>query len=261
MIKKKLNRRGSSILEEDIIKNNRYTVRFARDREEVTRALKLRFQVFNLELGEGLTESYLSEMDLDKYDQQCHHLIVIENSTGNVIGTYRMQTTEEALKGEGFYTSEEFELSQFPESVLNDAVELGRACIAKEHRSGRVLYLLWRGMAAYVQVMKKRYLFGCCSITSQDPCLGFAIQNYLIKQNYYHPDYFVDTKKEYKCVAANDKKMDDNDIELPQLFKLYLELGTLVCSPPALDSNFKTIDFLILLDVKNLNEKSKALFF
>jgi len=263
MLQTKLNKRGNSILSEDILKNNRYTIRFARNREEITAALRLRFNVFNLELGEGLQESYKSKMDLDKYDDQCNHLIVIENDSGKVIGTYRMQSSDQALKGEGFYTSDEFYLNQLPDRILKNAVELGRACIAKEHRSGRVLYMLWRGMAAYVQAMKKRYLFGCCSVTSQDPYLGCSIETYLRENNYYHSKYYVDVKKEFACKTLDEKsinKIESTD-ELPTLFKLYLELGTLVCSPPALDKNFKTIDFLILLDICRLNEKSKALFF
>ena len=39
------------------IVEGRYVVRFARTREEIDAALKLRFEVFNLELGEGLAES------------------------------------------------------------------------------------------------------------------------------------------------------------------------------------------------------------
>jgi len=262
MLKEKISKHPISLFEGNIIKSSRYSVRFARDRNEVNSALKLRFEVFNLELGEGLQESFDSKMDVDKYDRQCDHLIVIENETGRIIGTYRMQTSELARKGEGFYTSEEFRLNELPENVLSDAVELGRACIAKEHRNGRVLFLMWKGLAEYIKKMNKRYLFGCCSVMSQDPCEGFAIKNYLSENNYYHPEYFVETTEKYACVATQESDTRKvNDIELPQLFRLYLELGTLVCSPPAIDKNFKTIDFLILLDAENLNEKSKALFF
>jgi len=263
MLQQKTRRRSNSIYTKDILKNNRYTVRFARNQNEVRAALELRFIVFNLELGEGLPESYRSGMDTDKYDKQCDHLIVIENSSGKVVGTYRMQSSDQANEGEGFYTSDEFYVNQLPEKVLNNAVELGRACIKKEHRSGRVLYMLWRGMAAYIQAMNKRYLFGCCSVTSQDPCLGFSIEEYLHENKFYHPKYYVETKREFVCERpqrANLHKIE-SAMELPPLFKMYLELGTLVCSPPAMDKKFKTIDFLILLDIQHLNEKSKALFF
>ena len=132
------------------ISSGKYSVRLAKNRDEIESALRLRFYVFNVELGEGLQESYDSKMDEDKYDQYCDHLIVIENKTNQVIGTYRVQDNESAEEGEGFYTANEFKIDALPNSILSDAFELGRACIDKEHRNGRVLFLLWRGLAKYM---------------------------------------------------------------------------------------------------------------
>ena len=58
------------------------------------------------------------------------------------------------------------------ERVLDASVEIGRACVAKPYRNRRVLYLLWRGIAEYVLAHGKRYVFGCSSLTSQDPSVG-----------------------------------------------------------------------------------------
>lgn len=243
------------------IVSQKYTVYLAKNREEVEQALRLRFEVFNLELGEGLQESYDKGMDEDKYDSQCDHLLVYENATGKVIGTYRMQSSDMAMKGYGFYTYEEFDLGLFPGDILDNAVELGRACIHKDHRNGRVLFLLWRGLAKYMELSGKRYLFGCCSITSQDPNIGSIAHNYLREKNYYHPDYFADVQPKFECLGCSDPNIKEASIELPQLFRLYLDQGAKVCSPPALDRSFKTIDFLILLDVQSLSDDSKTLFF
>ncbi len=53
------------------------------------------------------------------------------------------------LYGHGWYTSGEFELHRIPEEILNKAVELGRACVARPHREKSVLFLLWQGLIAY----------------------------------------------------------------------------------------------------------------
>ena len=241
------------------IKSHKYTVRLARNRKEVEAALRLRFYVFNIELGEGLDESYEKMMDEDKYDRFCDHLIVIENSSNDVVGTYRMQDNIQASKGHGFYTSNEFEISTFPNKILDDAFELGRACIDLEHRNGRVLYLLWRGLAKYMILSGKRFLFGCCSITSQDPNEGEAYYKFLKAEGYFHEQYFADVTGPYVCLDKVDAPFQGT-IKIPQLFQLYLELGCKVCSPPALDTTFKTIDFLILLDLETVSGKSKALF-
>ena len=74
------------------IREGRYLARFARTPEELDAALRLRFEGFNLELGAILTSSFQRGRDLDRFDEACDHLIVLEAETDKVIGTYRMQT-------------------------------------------------------------------------------------------------------------------------------------------------------------------------
>ena len=64
----------------DEIGTDRYLVRFVRTKEEVDAALRLRFKVFNLELGEGLAGSFITGRDEDELDSTSHHLILIERS-------------------------------------------------------------------------------------------------------------------------------------------------------------------------------------
>jgi putative hemolysin len=247
-------------IEELLIPGHKYSVKIASNRDEVEQALRLRFDVFNIELGEGLEESYQTFMDEDGYDAQCHHLLVIENDSQEVIGTYRMQDNKMAAAGNGFYTANEFDINAFPKDIMDDVVELGRACIHRDHRSGRVLFLLWRGLAMYLKLSGNRYLFGCCSITSQNPAEGMAFHHYLSNEGFTHDSIMVSVQEEYECLSiANEFKFDE-EVKLPQLFKLYMDIGTKVCSPPAIDRTFKTIGFLILLDKESLSEQSKALF-
>lgn len=243
-----------------LIPGHKYTVRIAQNRAEVEEALKLRFDVFNIELGEGLESSFEQEMDEDEFDEQCHHLIVVDNPSGSVIGTYRMQDNQMANAGNGFYTQSEFDLTKFPKQLLNDVVELGRACIHLDHRSGRVLYLLWRGLAMYLELSQKRYLFGCCSITSQNPAEGKAVYSYLEENHHMHSKYKVPVQKEFECTSHENLYRYEEEVRLPQLFRLYIDVGVKVCGGPALDKTFKTIDYLILLDKDSLSDQSKALF-
>lgn len=243
------------------IHSQKYSVRLAQDLEEVEAALRLRFEVFNMELGEGLSSSFESEKDEDAFDSQCDHLLVIENETDEVIGTYRLQDNEMAVSGKGFYTYTEFNIHEFKEGVLSDAVELGRACVQRNHRNGRVLYLLWRGIAKYLQYSGKRFLFGCCSLTSQDPEEGRDVYQYLIKHNHMHAGNRVSVQAGYECNPESTGARVPIQVELPVLFRLYLDIGAKVCSHPAFDPDFKTIDFLILLDINNLAEQTKTLFF
>lgn len=233
----------------------------AQSDQEVRKAQSLRYQVFNIELDEGLEASHPRQLDIDKYDPQCDHLLVIERKNRQVIGTYRMQTYEKAQRHHGFYTEDEFVMDGLPHEILENAVEVGRACIHQDHRNGRVLYLLWRGIAEYMKRTSSRYLFGCCSLSSTDPKEGWIAMDYLKHYHHLHPKYHLRAKQTYFCPETDRNADDWKEMTLPQLFRLYLNLGAKVLSEPAIDAEFKTIDFLVLVDTQKLDEQTRVLFF
>lgn len=244
-----------------VLEEGRYQVRFARTLEELDEVLRLRFEVFNLELGEGLEASFATGRDTDEFDAVCHHLIVVDTRSGAIVGTYRMQAATMALGNLGFYSEAEFGLSGFPAEVVAQSVEVGRACVAKEHRNTQVLFLLWRGLALYMATNQLRYLFGCCSLTSQDPAEGLATYEYLEAHGHLHPDYLIQPQAEYVCYGEDAVADPSFPVKIPQLFRIYLRHGAKVCGPPAIDRRFKTIDFLILFDVAAMDEKRLRTFF
>lgn len=247
-------------LPEVFAKSGRYNLSIARSAEELDAVLKLRFEVFNLELGEGLNRSYVTLRDEDEFDRSCHHLLV-RDKDGAVVGTYRMQTFEMAEAGAGFYSASEFDLSALPEEVLCQSVELGRACIAHDHRNSRVLFLLWRGLAIYLQQRRKNYMFGCCSLTSQDPLEALQVLNYLEEHGDRHESIRVLANDGYICrldtttpIAAPAR------IKIPRLMRLYIQYGGKIVSEPAIDRAFKTIDFLALNDLGSLSPRARQMF-
>lgn len=244
-----------------VLNAGRYVVRFARSVEDLDAIQRLRFEVFNLELGEGLDSAFESGRDHDDLDPHVHHLLIEASDGGEVVGTYRLQTAEMAASWEGFYSAGEFDLGGLPAEFLAHAVEVGRACVAKGHRNGRVLNLLWRGLAIYLIHNRKRYLFGCCSLTSQDPALGIATWHQLERDGQMHPDLAVAPLPSWSCAHADPSDVARQVPHIPPLFQSYLTLGARVCGPPALDRVFKTIDFLVALDVTALDEHSYRFFF
>lgn len=244
-----------------VVEDSRYCVRFARDAADVDAALKLRFEVFNLELGEGLDQSFDTFRDEDEFDRQCHHLLVIDRGTQTVIGTYRLQTSEMAGAGRGFYSAGEYVLNTMPPDVYSQAVEVGRACIAREHRNKRVLFLLWRGLALYVKHTRKRYLFGCCSVSTQDLLQAMYVKNYLANNGFNHPHIWVLPHPETECFPTNFSSPETKEIEIPRLFRTYLKFGAKICSPPAIDRAFKTIDFLVIMDIAQMSDSNYRMFF
>lgn len=228
-----------------------YTLRFVQSQNDLERVQRLRFEVFNLELQEGLASAYQTGRDVDAWDDVCTHLMVEHDETQQVVGTYRMQTGWTAKDALGYYAAQEFDMTVFA-AERGQLIELGRACIAKKHRNFSVLVLLWRGIAAFAQEHGARFLIGCSSLTSQNPQDAQAaygeMQAHLAPKIYRtmpHAALACETVAPAQC----------SGFKLPKLLTTYLSLGAWVCGPGAMDANFKTIDFLTLLDLQSPQTK------
>ena len=239
----------------------RYRVRFANSLADLEAVQRLRFEVFNLELKEGLDESHLTGLDQDEFDAACHHLIVELKETGEIVGTYRLQTRPMAEAGNGWYTASEFDLSGMPDAVLEAGVEAGRACVAEAHRNGRVLNLLWRGLALYLVHNHKRFIWGCCSLTSQDQDVARQTYDFLAAGSYIHPTIKTHPLPGFECYPEGFEPDPNVTVEMPALFAAYLKLAGKITSEPALDRRFKTIDFLVLIDIVDIGPKSYGFYF
>ncbi len=241
-----------------VIDDGDYQLRFVTSPAERDDVMRLRFSVFNMELGEGLSESFLTGRDQDQFDDVCHHMVVVNRCTNAIVGTYRLQIAENALFG--WYSNNEFQLDQLPAAVLGQGVELGRACIAKDHRSPQVLFLLWSGIAAYMLAMNKRYLFGCCSLASQDARVGAQVADTLQREGAMHPEIRTLPQPTCACYPPGFVLDAPIDARIPKLFRAYLRFGAKVCGPPAIDRDFHTIDYLVLFDREDTNASTQHFF-
>ncbi len=227
-----------------------YRLRLVRTERDLERVQRLRFEVFNRELGEGFQESWATGCDQDPYDTQVHHLLVEETATGAAVGTYRLQTRAMAEAGCGFYTAEEYDLAPL-EPFLDRAVEASRACVHKDHRRGPAFLLLWAGIARYLRLTRSRHLFGLCSLTSQDPDDGLRAWRLLREDGRLHPVLRLRARPEFH--VATFEELDTAPLpplpRLPALFDAYLRIGTRIAGAPALDRAFGTVDFLAWLDL------------
>jgi putative hemolysin len=112
---------------ETILATERHTLSLAGSAAELEAAQRLRYAVFNRELGEGLSASEALGRDADEFDAVCEHLLVRLRKTGEVIGTYRLQTGSVATQsGLGYYSAREFDLASFAPKRA-EILELGLA--------------------------------------------------------------------------------------------------------------------------------------
>jgi putative hemolysin len=222
-----------------------YLARLVASLADLRAAQALRFEVFNLELNEGLVESYDTGLDADPFDDICDHLIVEDTAGGSVVGTYRLQTGQRARGALGYYSEREFDFSPF-EVYRGEILELGRACIHARHRSFAVLNLLWKGIGTYARDQGARYLIGCSSFTTQDAAAGAAAYQALLPY-LAPPTWQTQPRPEFACPLG---AVATPAPRIPRLLSAYLALGSAICGPPALDREFKTVDFLTWVDLQ-----------
>ncbi len=240
------------------LEGDRYVVRLAKDRREIESAFRLRYEVFSVEMGGCKAKPGEAQIEFDEYDLRCNHLIVISKETGETVGTYRLNSIDTAHSALGFYSANEFTIEDLPHEVLRDGIEIGRACITREHRNTKVLFLLWKALLSYLEQSGKRYFFGCCSIFTQDADLGRKAFRQLIKEGYLHRDLSVIPCRNGVSLTGLDEQ--HARIELPSLFNMYLRIGARICGPPMIDRGFGTIDFFVVFDVAKMSEKYRRMF-
>ena len=233
-------------------------VKITTNPKEVREAQRLRFEVFNLEMNKGLQASYASGLDIDEFDPFCDHLIVRDLKSEEVVGTYRLLLGTRAARNIGFYSEREFNLQNI-KKLDGELLELGRSCARKDFRDRALIPLMWDAIAQYVKKHRVRYLFGCGSVYTREASEARAYFS-MLKRKYYAAEMFrvhPVSEFQFQGIAENLKAAEDAALflRLPSLIKGYLRLGAVVCGPPALDREFGTADFLVLLDMHQLRKE------
>ncbi len=240
-----------------VVSAAQYATRLARDADEIRAAQSLRFEVFNLELNEGLVQSYATGLDADPFDAVCDHLLVEHLPSQQIVGTYRLQTGMNAGKNLGYYSAQEFYFDVF-EPARGEIIELGRACVHRQHRNLAVLGLLWKGIADYAKERNARYLLGCSSITSQDAAVGASAYTELCRKKHLaEPAWRTRPTPKFDCPLD---RLPETAAAIPKLLRAYLTIGAKICGPPALDRSFQTIDFLTLVDLQHITPAARERF-
>ncbi|MDI3380280.1 GNAT family N-acetyltransferase [Xenophilus aerolatus] len=234
-------------------------VGWARHQDEVRAAQRLRHDVFAGEMGARLSTP-LPGHDVDLFDDFCEHLLVREEVTGQVIGTYRVLTPAQARRVGGTYSDTEFDLTRL-RGLRERMVELGRSCVHRDHRQGGVIMALWGALAAFMHRNQLDTMIGCASIpmwhngvTTGDAAASIWRQ---VSQTHMAPiQYHVQPR-----LPLPVERLDDSlAIEPPALIKGYLRLGAKVLGAPAWDPDFNTADLPMLMRIADLPPRYRRHF-
>lgn len=245
------------------LKAGPYTVKTVTSYAELVRCLRLRFEVFHLEY---MQKNRVLGVDIDGLDLQCDHLAILD-ADERVFGTYRMNSSRFT---ERFYSTGEFEMN----GLLNlpgEKLELGRACIAREHRDGRVIAALWRGIAEYLRLTGTRYMFGCTSVKTVSTEEIAGVHRILLAEGAVDHSLGVTPTRKHRVrefasvaqegmehAAAFGAELSASRELIPNLLMSYLKMNAKVCGEPALDRDFGCFDYLTLLDIEQMPAAFRA---
>ena len=248
--KKRIIKKIKSEFEPIIFKN--FTIKIAESNFEIKKAQSLRYKIFFKEKKiKKKSFKFLLQRDYDFYDKISDHLIIIDNNReirDNVIGTYRLLRGNCAKLYRGFYTEQEFDISNLKKNFSSkDILELGRSCVHPQYRSGIILKLLWQGISNYIKMYKIKILMGCASFHGTNPS-KFKDEFSLLYESYRLPeDYDV------KSLQSNEISFNKNINhlttfnKLPPLIKGYLRAGGMVSENFYIDTEFETIDYCVIM--------------
>lgn len=229
---------------------------WATTREEVEEVQRLRYEVFSNEMGVNLKGR--DGLDEDKFDLYVEHLYVRDKHSGKVVGTYRALTPQ-AARQVGMYSDQEFDISDLlPQR--DKILEVGRACVHKDHRNGIILMALWKAILQFSAKNQFEMILGCTSVPVLPSAPAIAdIQCLLEEMGAMSDEFNVIPRMPFLDSMQPDVNTDVKLI-LPSLFKGYLRLGAQVCGKPTYDADFRTADYLTILRFSDVSPRYMKYF-
>ena len=251
----------------DPINIGKFQIKIAETKFEIQRAQSLRYSIFYKEKKAKPNFSQkLFRRDFDMHDRIADHLIVIDKKkpSNNIVGTYRLLGGRSAKLYNGFYSEQEFDISNIKKFFSNKSIlELGRSCVHTDYRSGLILKFLWQGVAKFIKVNEIKVLIGCASFP------GINVEEIsdeldFLKRKHSLPDEMViesiqtNLNSSFKFGYNYCEKNVFNN--LPPLIKGYLRVGGMVSKGHFIDYQFNTIDICMVILTEKIKEKYKKKF-
>lgn len=241
-----------------------FSVSIASTQADLLAAQALRYDVFVRELGGGgALVDHENGLERDEFDPFFDHMIVRDDSTGAVVGVYRLLRGDQADRAGRFYSEGEYDLTPLRASGRK-LLELGRSCLHPDYRGGAAMFHLWTGLADYVQRHGIEILFGTASFHGTDIAALAEPLSMLHHNHLAPPDLRV------RAVDGHFQPMDliPKDrldrrramLAVPALIKAYLRLGGTVGEGAYVDHAFNTTDVCLVMDTARMNDRQKRIY-
>ena len=241
---------------------------------EIGRTRELTFRP----VGEGTGKP----LDLDRFDQIYHHLILWNDETCELVGAYRIGLVDRILAEHGFdglYSNTIFKYSPdaFDSLGKGKTLELGRSYIVPSYQKrGTSLFLLWRGIVKFIR-KNPGYtkLFGAVSISDQYHPLSKALIIRYLKRHKLQNGFEqkIRARKNPDCenlrslrafdypgalpslddVSSLVSELETDKKGVPTLLKHYLQLRGVILGIGVDQSFSDALDGFILVDIEKMD--------
>jgi len=246
-----------------------FALKLAQSDDDIRAAQHLRYQVFVQELGsEGAMVDHEAQLEKDEYDPFFDHLMLLDTQRGTtvkeqIIGVYRLLRDDMMPKVGRFYTENEYDLTVLKNSGRR-LLELGRSCLHADYRGGPAMYLLWNGLAEYVQEHEIELLFGTASFHGTDINAMKGSLSLLHHRHLAPEDLRVRALENHYqnmnlCAEADVDRVQAMR-EVPALIKGYLRLGGFIGDGAFVDHAFNTTDVCLVMDTEKLNATQRSIY-
>lgn len=239
----------------ELARAGRLVVRLADGPREIEAAQRLRWQVFVQEMGARI-DTLQAGVDADRFDPFCEHLIVEDETIGEVVGTYRVLRPEQARRAGGLYIESEFSIDRL-HRMRPGLVELGRSCVRRDYRTGGAIMLLWAGLGELLAGTGHRYLIGCASVPNGDGGrYAASLWRHLWADHAAPEGWRVFPKRPLPVEVL---ALDCEPI-VPPLLKGYLRAGAMLLGEPHVDRDFGCVDVPVLVELERLTARYSRRF-
>lgn len=213
--------------------------------------------------------------DLDRFDLYYQHILLWSKSDREIVGAYRVGSTEEVLpdKGvSGLYTNTLFRFDERLLERVRPAMELGRSFVRPEYqRQYAPLLMLWKGIGRFLAGHPEvGVLFGAVSISSRYCRVSRELIVRFFESHGQNDEIakLVRPRKPFRthsrlaaqCVNLTDlQELPIEDIELdgkgvPVLLRQYAKLGGRILSFNV-DRQFSdVVDGLVFVDLRQTSQ-------
>ncbi len=233
------------------MEKERFTTKFAETLEENRKAYSLRYTDMLKEYRPEL--EIASGLDCTEYDKYAKQVICVDNENGQVVGCYRIITSE-WLGEKPFVCEEEFDITSL-KNTGEKIAELSRAVVKREYRNTTVLMHLFRFIISYLREQGYRFIIGEASFFGTDKNV-FAKEFSYLANLHSTKQFDIKAKEDYQVQLIPTEQLNQPEIKrsLPSLIRAYLSFGAKVSKDTFTDKDFGSVDVFILLDTLNYNQ-------